>query len=405
VLHAVWLLGSGCASPPEVEGGRAVVLADVGGAIEQVVTVVNSPRRSALRNQDLVSSIVQDLGPRTRVLILAVPEMILNPNPLPDRMVFVEVPDDLDFSIWPQDPFVVLRAPNGEASLLASRDYGRSEDREMARVVAGALGWKVEESSLFFAGGNLVSDERHLFVGARLIQENVRDLGFTEDEVAKRFEQELGRPVVVVGSVPQPTAHIDMVLTALGANRIALADARLGANLAKRAVVRWPEAVRSFELRAEQYFFGRPEIRSVTTLEGRTVRAPPVVDQTARAIADSRQVADALDAIAADLERRGYSVLRVPFLGTLEKERQTRRSPDQPGDYPVLSYNNVLVEREGDRERVYLPEYGFPGLDSAARRAWESAGFEIRTIRGLTTSAMYRGSLRCNVKVLARAGL
>ena len=403
VLHAVALLAPGCAGPAGGEGGTAAVLTDTGGAIERVVTVVNSPRRSGLRNQVLIQNIVQGLGPRARVLVLAPPEMILDPNPAPDRMWFAEIPDGLDFSIWPQDPFVVLLGPGGDGSLLASRSYGRSEDREMARIVAATLGWKVEESSLFFAGGNLLSDERHLFVGASLIHKNAEDLELSEGDVVARFEGELGRPAIVLGSPPQPTAHMDMVFTPLGANRVALADSHLGAELAELELAQRPEAVRAFEEHAESYFFGHPDVQSVTLPTGRAVQAPPVVDRTAEAIADSRLGAEALDVIAADLQRRGYSVLRVPFLTTRENRHPRQRSSGFPAGYPVLTYNNVLVEREGNQERVYLPEYGFPGLDMAARRIWESAGFEVRLIRGLTTSAMYQGSLRCTVKVLTRS--
>ena len=198
---------------------------------------------------------------------------------------------------------------------------------------------------------------------------------------------------------------MDLVLTPLGADRVALADSRLGAELAELELARQPDSVRAFEEHAEKFFFGHPELKSVTIPEGHVVRAPPIVGRTLEAIGDSRQVADALDAIARDLERRGYSVLRVPFLGTLEKEQPRQRSRSGVyGGYPVLSYNNVLVERDGDKELVYLPEYGFSSLDEAARRIWQKAGFETRPIRGLTTSAMYRGSLRCTVKVLARSG-
>jgi hypothetical protein len=380
------------------------VLPDVGGRIEQVATVVHSPARSTLRNQELVQGIVEGLAPHVRVLILAAPEMILDPNPLPERITFVEIPDDLDLSIWPQDPFVVLRAADGATSLLASRDYGRAADRRMAGIVAAALGTPVEESSLFFAGGNLVADERHLFVGASLIRENTQDLGLSEAQVVERFASELGRPVLVVGRVPQPTAHIDLLLTPLGGGRVALADPARGAELAEVELERHPAAVRTFEEHAERHFFGHPALRSVTTPDGRTVQAPPVVGGTRRAIGESRQIASAVDQIAADLARQGYEVLRVPFLATREDvEDPGAAGAFHPG-FPALSYNNVLVEREGQRERVYLPEYGLLGLDLAARRSWEAAGFEVRTIRGLTTSAMYRGSLRCVVKVLARSG-
>ena len=160
LLLATLLFTASCGSPdpaagnpqggagsdgPSRSAGTTGVLADSGGTIRQVVTVVTSPRRSTLRNQNLVQSLAQGLGPDTHLLILAHREMILDPNPMPQRMTFVEIPEELQFSIWPQDPFVVLRDGEGVSRLLAARGYGRMEDREMVRLVAGKLGWKVEE--------------------------------------------------------------------------------------------------------------------------------------------------------------------------------------------------------------------------------------------------------------------
>ena len=46
-------------------------------------------------------------------------------------------------------------------------------------------------------------------------------------DLMRRFEDEFSRRVAVVGSSPQPVAHIDLVLTPLGSGRIALADSQL----------------------------------------------------------------------------------------------------------------------------------------------------------------------------------
>jgi hypothetical protein len=69
----------------------------------------------------------------------------------------------------------------------------------------------------------------------------------------------------------------------------------------------------------------------------------------------------------------------------------------------MLSYNNVLIERTDGRDHVFVAEYGLAALDKAGAEAWEAAGFDVHAIQGVTTSAMYRGSVRCTVKVLSRA--
>jgi hypothetical protein len=70
--------------------------------------------------------------------------------------------------------------------------------------------------------------------------------------------------------------------------------------------------------------------------------------------------------------------------------------------YPMLTYNNVIIEADATGRRVYLPRYGWPAMDDAAREAWTALGFAARPIDGLTISAMYGGALRCSVKVLSR---
>ena len=105
-----------------------------------------------------------------------------------------------------------------------------------------------------------------------------------------------------------------------------------------------------------------------------------------------------MDEIARDLTALGYEVVRIPIVAP-NSEGATRSF--EPG-YPVLSYNNVLLDRDRSVSRVYLPQYGFPALDDAAARAWVDAGFEVHPIAGMITSAMYRGSVRCTIKVLER---
>jgi hypothetical protein len=390
------MLAAGCTTaPPQTDPVAPSLLADVGGPIRLALTVVTSPSRSALRNQALVETLVRRLGPQAHMLILAPPEMVVEPNPWPERMTFVPISPELRLTIWPQDPFVVLRDPDGSARLLSARDYGRAQDREMAEAVASQLGWPVERSSLFFAGGNVLADERHAFVGAALVQENVADLGWSENEVLRRFEDELGLPVILVEQVVE---HVDMVITPLGRGRVAVADAAAGASLAEQELERNPDAVRLFEESAERNFFGDPAVQTITDTEGRVVGPPPVIGEIRRAIADSSEMAPRLDAIARYLASRGYDVVRMPFLAT-------RSTPRRSASYPMLSYNNVLIERVDGRDHVFVAEYGLAVLDRAGADVWQAAGFDVHPIPGVTTGAMYRGSVRCTVKVLEREAL
>lgn len=384
---------------------RPELLPDVGPPPRVVAMAASSARRAMLRNSDLVTEVVNALPASTRVLILTNDRSAFTVAGRAEaaRVRFVELPFSDSLTIWPQDPFLVL-TDGGETVLLTSRTFERADDRLMAAAIAEAAGCRVEESELSFEGGNIVSDRDHVLIGADTIRANAVDLDVSEVEVVLRFEAELGRPATVVGPVPQPVAHLDMMLTPLGDGRLAVADAGAGADVAEAALEDAPEEVRSFERWCEEHFFGRPSIRRLRGPDG-PVRAPDLIGGTAEMVADSRRIAPVLDGVARSLAAAGFVVERVPFLfggpGS-QVAGHGRAASLTKAAYPMLTYNNVLVVDGGGDASVYLPRYGLDRLDRTAAKDWEGIGFEVHPVDGLAVSAMYGGSLRCSVKVLQR---
>jgi hypothetical protein len=373
------------------------ILSDAGGPIRIAACLVNSARQASLRNAAAVSSLVNTLPAGARILILtsdASAFSVIGDSP-PGRVRFLELPAASSFTIWPQDPFLVLTQAGGRSMLLASVEFARADDREIVRTLADRLGWPRRTSRLRFEGGNIVADGEFAFIGADTVRENALELDLPEREVAAMFESELGRPVIVLGPVPQPAAHIDLYVTPLGHGRMLVADADWGADLAGRALREDPRAVLEFERACEEYFFGHPGIREIATSGREPIRPPQMVGSTSSAIANSRRIAGQLNGLAKELARRGFEVGRVPILGSLGRE-------EGPG-YPCLTYNNVLMERSAAGRIVYLPRYGFTRLDEAGAEAWERQGYEVKSVIGHTIGAMYGGSLRCCAKIMARA--
>lgn len=419
------------APQPRTDGAQ--VLSDLGSPMTLAVCSVSSARRAALRNADLVSNIINALPPRIKIVLLVNDRKAFTvaANPWPDRVTFVELPADKAFTIWPQDPFLVLqnaadKQPGGRRSdqpqpsgrILVSRNFSRADDRIMARAIAEHVGWPLEEATFDFEGGNILADERYVFVGGNTIRHNAIAEGLSDAVIAERFQQQLGREVIVVGPVPQPIGHIDLMLTPLGGGRLVLADPGEGARLVEENLAATPDQVREFEQRCETLYFGDPQVKQLVDEQGQVMRPPEVVGETVRAIEHSRQIAPILDRLADDLRGRGFEIHRLPmlFLPTDKphddeveqpsgNDEQDANNPDETEarvGYPYLTYNNVLLETDGERRIVYLPQYGLPVLDTAARLKWQALGFELHLVRGLEISAMYGGSLRCCVKVLAR---
>jgi len=349
-------------------------------------------------------NIVNGLPAATRFLVLTNDRAAFTVarDDRPGRVRFLDLPFKSPITIWTQDPFLVLAGPANEITLLTSKAFDRADDRLMAEVIGREGGYRVQPSALFFEGGNIVSDEEHILIGANTIRRNAVEFDVPDAEVVLRFEEELGRRVLVVGPFPQPIAHIDMAITPLGGGRIAVADAAAGAAIAERALKENPASVAAFERWCEEHFFGDPAIRELTGTDG-PLTAPEVTGRTVEMIAKSREVAALLDGVAAALERYGYRVERVPLLfGGPEAEPKPGDTERMRAAYPMLTYNNVIVETDEAGRLVYIPRYGWPAMDDAARDAWTALGFAVRPIDGLTISAMYGGALRCSVKVLAR---
>ena len=390
------------------------LLKDQGGPIEHVVCVVNTARKAALRNANVVTRIVNALPPRVKLTILTNDRsaLIVARNPHPGRVDFLELPEDSAFTIWPQDPFLVLSGQNDKTILLAGRQFARADDRLIAAKLAEHLDWELRQSDLSFEGGNIVCNARHAFVGADTITDNALRTGLEAEEIVRRFQHELGRRVLVLGPSPQPVGHIDMAVTPLGGNRIAVADTAWGARLARGDMQDAPAKVKAFETACQTQYFGLPDIKTLLDIQGKAIVPPKVVGQTAEAVETSEAIAVHLDGIAKGLTDQGYQVHRMPMLLWLgpPAEAPTSQSASAPASgpadpkpgYPCLTYNNVLLETADDGPVVYLPQYGWRSLDSAAGKAWETLGYAVRPVKGLTVSAMYGGSLRCCTKVLRR---
>ncbi len=386
---------------------KTTLLSDSNGTINAAVMSVNSARRAALRNAGLITNIVNSLPQNVQLYILTndMSAFTVARNPWPDRIHFISLANDNPITIWTQDPFLVLRNSNQGTTLLTSKNFQRADDQAMAQQIADHIGYQTKESSFYFEGGNIVSDEDAAFVGANTIRLNAIEMGISETDVVKGFEQEIGRQLLVIGPFPQPVAHIDMMLTPLGGKEVVLADTRTGVKIAENALKKDPDSVEAFESFCEQYFFGSPSIQELKGVDGSKITPPEIKGKTKDMIALSKKIAPVLDGIALSLKKFGYSVHRVPFLfggpESLGDALGREQLPTQ-ASYPMLTYNNVLIENSRNKKIVYLPQYGWQAMDNEAAKAWEKIGYTVQPVSGLTISSMYGGSLRCSVKVLEK---
>jgi hypothetical protein len=264
-------------------------------------------------------------------------------------------------TLWSRDGAVLARAPDGAPVVLVPRSF-RSDgevDPGLNRVViqgtaaapamigARVPGVRVRRASLSFEGGDVVAGRRAVLVGGDTIARNMASLRLTREAVLARFEQLFGRPVIAVE--PQPDFHIDLGFTFLDEGTVAVADPSWGLRLAERA---------------------RDEALGAMVAATRT---SGLIERYRRA--------------GAVVEAAGLVVVTLPNLCGVGLET------------PYLTYNNVLleeyVEAGGRVRRVYMPVYGIPVLDEAAREIYRSHGWTVVDMPSARASTRLWGAVRC----------
>ncbi|MFC2164222.1 hypothetical protein ACFLT2_04395 [Acidobacteriota bacterium] len=169
-----------------------------------------------------------------------------------------------------------------------------------------------------------------------------------------------------------------------GKRTVFIADSKLGAKVVKKMK---PEERRAVER-------GLP---AVFVKEGFTASGIPVtVEQiTARFKWEEKKLLDKclemadkasekLDKFAKKMEELGFIVVRIPYLPN------GLTSEGWFGYNMGISFNysNILVEVYDDVRKIYLPEFGFPQLDTAAVKAYQDAGYEAVIIDGFVTHGL-----------------
>jgi len=269
---------------------------------------------------------------------------------------------------WSRDRWVAL-APataGGATTLWSPRGEAgdeiwpaRAGDERVGRDIAAALAPTVlaRRSSLYFDGGDFLADRDTVFVMPRVLQRNLQQTTSSRDEFLGILSRELKRRVILLDEAPDH--HAGMFMASIGGKTMLVGDPSLARELVSAEMARGGQA-------ATDEFMGLPG-------------GPDFTSQTQHLF----------DAVAGQCATVGYRVVRVPVL------------PARDGR-TYLTYVNVLMDQQGSRRLVYLPFYrGVERLNAAARKVWESLGYEIRPV-DCTSAYQHFGCLHCLVNVVRR---
>lgn len=336
------------------------------------------------------ASLFASLPSTTRLTVLVHPaatedlDEVLAESGRGSTTTVVHTDENLRFTVWAQDPCLVLQDDDGQTTLLAAAQFDRKRDADTLDVLATGIGARVQPSPLVFHGGDVLTGDDFVLVGqtARDLSGHalddgrhvvVVDTGKTLGNHRTRRIRVKGRDLLEMlpggdGS-PDPLMHLDMFLTLAG---------------------RGPT--------------GRYRIMvGSLTLADEILERPPV-DAT---------LADHLDDIATQLVDEGFEVLRNPLpLTHGDGRRELDGDVHDVRIWYLASANNCLVQVDAEHgDHVWLPTYGhgawreLAATDAANRRIWQTLGFTVHELTSFHTFAQRFGALHCIAKELDRGAL
>ncbi|MGA2852851.1 MAG: hypothetical protein ABSE90_01770 [Verrucomicrobiota bacterium] len=263
---------------------------------------------------------------------------------------------------WSRDRWVALAPalPNGITTLLHQPEEAAAEvwparagDQRISADIAEALPSSVFArcAYFYFDGGDFLADNETVFVAPRILTRNIQCTESSKEAFVGDIAGALQRRVVLFDEAPDH--HVAMFMASVGNRTVLVGDPSLGRSLLTASVPA-----------------GSPELPGGPDFSAGTQRL--------------------FDAVADQCVHAGYRVVRVPTIPAADGRT-------------YLTYVNCLIDRQGERRIVYLPFYrGAASLNHAARKIWESLGYEIRPVDCTTTYRQF-GCLHCLVNVLKRS--
>ena len=373
---------------------------------------------------------VLEWAPERRILILAdLPRSRSLAALASDDRVALAQTWGAAYSPWPRDPMTFLR--NGDGDLLAvvrpNRQATRELDSRMALELVQELpgGWAGGgedphwgTSPVPFHNGNLLSGDARLWASLHTFEPRILELlgldrvpveSFSTAaglrrylDAAERAANELGalygRTIEWVHDLPanevEPSTaarsmvglgggagfDLDSIVTILPAVDGDEAAALVGS---LREGERLLVTASDEELTAFASFYGfRPEAFG-------PAQALSVAQRSERA----GGLEAFLDRVARHLEREGLRVGRLPLL--LTPMELVEHAADYPDSHFLIGWNNVVLERVGDRWRAEGFSSALAAGDRVARARFDALGYQLGLLPALRESVLRNGGYRC----------
>jgi|GEM_PF-985753 len=302
------------------------------------------------------------------------------------RCCIIKNPNYHNFSIWVQDPFLVVADEeyNSSGLILIEPEEGLkgTDDDEIADHFEKLDIYRAENAPLSFHGGNVLVADDFILVGANHFNstkkivakelKRVEDCKTLDERTRNHFARYLGRDMKIIpvgntkyhhckidgeiqkgrGVVKEPFTHIDMYISPAGRDE----------NGQYQLVIGDPIAMNVDDESAVQSLKGLME---------------PVVE---------------------NLTSQGFKIIRNPMpLNNVS------------GNSYYCYYNNSLIEIDENSKRIWIPTFGHGDWKESLRRydiqnreIWRDLGFEVIELMDFHPFVRQKAGVRCVTKFMGR---
>jgi hypothetical protein len=360
--------------------------------------------------RSVYQDLLRKLPKRTRFTILTHPsvardlQVVLRSAGVSKRATIVASPEYLQFLVWAEDPYVVVRdlgSKKGATYFIEPFSFTRAADAAISDLIAEATPLQNVQSPLYFQGGNVLIGDDFVLIGADYPANTlalIDDYGHIvvpAGRNAAAFVQALYRHTF------DPAREVKYVGTKLPIPQEQIREFTLNGR-------RWTEVLYAGTGTAQPIF----HIDMFISLAGRNgsgqyrvlVGSPVMADQILKRSPIEHALSEAFDDIVRGLQRLDFEVIRNPLPLTYVDDPATRTR-----FWYFATSNNCLVQidrRAGNH--VWLPTYGhgpwseLAKTDAENARIWRRLGFSVHMLADFHPFAQNLGSVHCIKKYVER---
>jgi hypothetical protein len=323
------------------------------------------------------------------------------------RTTIVEAPDYLHYTVWAEDPYVVVEDGGSDTPrrfLVEPFTFPRAGDSVVADLVAEASDAQSTQSPLFFQGGNVLIGDDFVLIGVDYLFETLDT--FLRYQPVLGMPDDRGEAQAFIVDLFRQTFDREREIFFAGTRR------RVPATETRRVRIEgeeWTEVLHAgtghhqpiFHIDMFLSLTGRAESGRYRLLVGSPAAADRLLDRPPVA----HGLNEVFDDVARQLEAQGFEVVRNPLPLTFVDDPDAKER-----FWYFATSNNCLVQiDEAGGNHVWLPTYGHGAwsdlavTDEANREIWEELGFTVHQLADFNVFAQNLGSVHCIKKYLARS--